>query len=169
MSLSTLATFSLISGLWPFHAPQVRTHAYTLPTWSYSQSRDRFTARLACRVYEGPRGRPPVSYEGRAVTFRFLARMNTLGADYRLDSGPVRAWRDDLPALEEVGLTPDQGGLANPTGGLVTLPAHELIGVHTVTIRPTPRSQPQVFSIDGLPDAVDAARARGCNLDAIGG
>ena len=169
MTSSTLISLTLLAGLWPFHAPQVRTQAYTLPTWSYVQSRDRFTGQLACRVYEGPRGRPPVSYEGSAVTFRFLARMNTLRADYRLDGGQVRPWRDDLPALAEVGFTPDQGGLDNPTGGFVTLPARELAGVHTVTIRPTPRSRPIIFSIDGLPDAVEAARARGCSLAAIGG
>lgn len=169
MSTFAIAAVGLLASLWPFHGSQVSTKAYTLPTWSFSQSRDRFTQHLTCQVYTGPRGRPLVSYGRQAVTFRFPATVNTLQADYRLDSGPTRSWRDELPTLAETGFTPDRGGLDNPTGGLITLPARELSGVHLVTIRATPGSRPRAFSIDGLDDAIAAARAQGCGADAFSG
>ena len=83
-----------------------------------------------------------------------------------MDGGEARAWTLVYPALVEQGATLPGASLENPTGGLVILPVSAMAGGHTIVIRPTPRSQPRAFWIDGLTDIVANARQQGCASDA---
>jgi hypothetical protein len=162
MTDTFIAAFGVLASLWPFHPAQVSTHTYALPTWEFSQSKDRFTGRTQCDLFQGNRLSPSVSYANQSLTFAFPRKLNTLQADYRVDGGPVRRWQDAFPKLVQVGANLQNGSMTNPTGGLVSLPAADLLNAHTVTIRPTPHSQPKLFTIDGFPNALSAAEARGC-------
>jgi hypothetical protein len=156
-----------LSLLWPFgHAPQTTTKEFSLPVWRIATYKDRFTSQVRCRVYQGPLRRPLISYSSKAVAFHFKAPMNTTEAYFRLDSGPVKAWRTEYPKLVKLGVQLEGDSLENPTGGLVILPIEDLANIHTVTIRPTPKSTPRTFGIDGLTDAVANAVAHGCDPDA---
>jgi hypothetical protein len=157
-----LAAAGLVAVLWPFPPAQVRTSHYVLPTWGFSQSRDRFTGETRCRLYQGAASSAKVTYADHALTFHFARRINTLDADFRIDGGPVHRWQDEFPALVRVGAPLQNTSMTNPTGGLVTLPVDELKGAHTVAIRSTPKSRPELFTIDGFADAISAAEARGC-------
>ncbi len=162
MFLLLSAALSFLPAIWPLHPPQSVTHDYALPVWRITQTRDKFAGQIRCKVYQGEHAHPAVSYADRGLVFHFSRRLNTLEAVYRLDGGAPHRWRDLYPKIIEAGASLDGGSLANPTGGLVIMPLSELAMVHTITIRPTPTATPRTFTIDGYADAIEAARARGC-------
>lgn len=166
MSLLLSAALSFLPTIWPLHAPQAVTREYTLPVWQFSMTKDRFAGTIRCQVYQGGKAHPKVSYLHHALVFHFQKRINTFDAIYRLDGGSPKRWQDLYPKVIDAGVTLDGDSLANPTGGLVIMPLSEVASVHTVTIRPTPTAKPHTFIIDGYSDAIDAARARGCQPDA---
>ena len=163
MPLIAAATLSLLTGLWPLHQPQTKTSSYATPAWHVSVEKDRFTGLSACKLYQGLWARRTVSYAHDAVVFHFSHKLNTTQAWYRLDGGPTKPWADVYPRLVQAGVVLDGQSLDNPTGGLVMLPAAELAGVHTVTIRVNQRSNPRTFEVDGFSDALASAQARGCD------
>ncbi|MGI9169578.1 MAG: hypothetical protein ACR2FH_05280 [Caulobacteraceae bacterium] len=162
-----LALVMALAGLlaWPFHPTQQATHTYSQPTWLFSIRRDRFTGAVECRVFQGHK-RPSVAFARRSLAFRFPSRLNTLRASYRVDGAPAVAWTTVYPTLVAAGANLPGASLDNPTSGLVILPLSALAGGHMVTIRPTPRSSPRAFYIDGLAEALAAAEVRGCVPDA---
>lgn len=159
-----LIAASVVSFFWPFGPqPQTKASAYRLPVWNIATYKDRFTGDTRCRVYQGKLNHPDVTYATKAVAFHFPVRMNTTEADVRLDNGPVKAWRLAYPKLVKLGVQLEGDSLVNPTGGLVILPLEDLEGVHAVTVRPTPKSTPKTFGVDGLRDAVANAVSQGCD------
>lgn len=118
-------------------------------------------------MFQGGRKHPLVAYARQSLAFRFPALVDTLKADWRADAGPVRSWTEVYPTLVSLGANLPGGGMDNPTGGLVILPVSALAGAHAVTIRPTPKSRPRAFYIDGLADALANAKLRGCAPDAF--
>lgn len=152
------------SSLWPFsHHTQASTSSYRIPAWDIHVVRDRFTGESRCALTQGARGRPELSYSHGAVAFQFAHRLSTTKASFKIDDGPVRSWSSIYPELVETGATLEGRSLDNPTGGKVLLPLMQLIGAHTVTIRPTLRARPRLFSVDGLSGALATAKNLGCD------
>lgn len=162
MTLVLLAV--LAGGLWPFgHHAQTDRNRYLIPAWHVDTVRDRFEDRTVCRVYQGERRRPAVSYARGTLAFAFARSRNTLSADFRVDDGPVRPWTSIYPALVGAGATLPGRSMTNPTAGLVILPVATLAGATTVTIRARPNDRPRVFWVGGLDDAIASARRLGCD------
>lgn len=168
MPLAAIAILGALNGLWPFgHASsQTAEQQYRLPTWQFATYRDRFTGDVRCKLYQGRLQHPDVTYAGKTVAFHFRTSLNTTDAAFRFDGGEVRAWRTEYPKLIKLGVQLDGDNLENPTGGLVILPQDDLKNVHSVTVRPTPKSAPKTFGVDGLTDAIASAATHGCNPDA---
>ena len=161
--ISSLGALSLI---WPFgQSTQTKAKEVRLPVWRIATYKDRFTGDVRCRVYQGPLKHPSVTYSSKAVAFHFKVSMNTTDAYFRLDAGPVHAWRVVYPKLVKLGIQLEGESLENPTGGLVIVPFEDLVNVHNVTIRPNPKSAPRTFGVDGLADAVSNAVSKGCDPD----
>ena len=166
MQIALIAA-SALSLLWPFaHDTQTTAKEFSLPVWKIATYKDRFTGDVRCRVYQGAVHHPLITYSSRTVAFHFKVSLNTTDAYFRLDSGAVKAWRVEYPKLLKLGVQLEGDSLENPTGGLVVLPVEDLTNVHSVTIRPTSKSSPRTYGIDGLSDAVANAVAHGCDPDA---
>lgn len=157
----------IASSLWPFgQHGQTSTNSYRIPAWGIRVVRDRFTGDSRCALVQGRHNKPGLSYAHGAVAFQFARQLNTTAASFKIDNGPVRAWSAVYPELVETGATLEGRSLDNPTSGKVLLPLAQLKGAHTVTIRPTPRAHPRLFSVDGLSDALGTAKNLGCDAKA---
>lgn len=156
----------LASVLWPFgNHGETETNRYLIPAWHVDTVRDRFTGRTECRVFQGSRRRPLISYARGTLAFAFPRSRNTIAADFRIDNGPVRPWTTVYPALTEAGATLAHTSMTNPTQGYVILPLGVLEDATTVTIRSRPKDRPRIFSVGGLGDAVASAKRLGCDPD----
>lgn len=156
----------LASGFWPFaHSGQTESNRYVIPAWHVDTVRDRFTGRTECRVFQGNRHDPSVSYARGTLAFAFPPSRNTLEADFRVDNGPARAWTSVYPTLVGAGATLPARSMSNPTGGYVVLPVSIIAGATIVTIRSRPQDHPRVFSVGGLTDAIASAKKLKCDPD----
>ena len=162
-----LPVIALISTLltWPFGQPQSVVRMTHLGAWRMSVRTDRFTGAVSCRLFKGSAFEPGVAYAHASLAFRFSPRLSTLDAVYRVDQGPARLWTSIYPSLVQLRAMPPAASLENPTGGLVVLPMTELTAARTVTIRPSPDSQPKIFQVARIADALAQARALGCSSD----
>lgn len=159
-----LAAASLLSGLWPFHHErQTVTERYVIPEWHVEATRDKFTHAMQCRVYQGTRKKPSISYYHDTLVFRFARKLNTTQAAFQVDSGEVRPWTAVYPDIIDTGARVAGRSMDNPTDGLVMLPVSALQQAQTVTIRPTPKRRPKRFAIGGFADALRAGVAQGCD------
>lgn len=164
--MTTLLFALLASGFWPFgHHGQTESSRYLIPAWHVDTVRDRFTKRVECRVFQGDRRQPSVSYARATLAFAFPRSRNTLTADFRVDDGPVRPWTSVYPTIVGAGATLSGTSMTNPTRGLVILPVSVLTGATTVTVRSRPTDRPRVFSVGGLNDAIASAHRLGCDPD----
>lgn len=164
--MSAILAVVLATGLWPFgHHAQTETNRYLIPAWHVDATRDRFTGRIECSVYQGHRRRPAISYARGTLAFAFPSSRNTLTADFQVDGGPVRPWTSVSPALTDAGASLAHTSMTNPTQGYVLLPVDFLRDATTITIRSRPKDRPRTFSIGGLRDAVASARRLGCDPD----
>ncbi|WP_404712181.1 hypothetical protein [Sphingomonas sp. MMS24-J13] len=161
------AFFALASGLWPFGTSQTSTQHFQVPAWNIRVTRDKFTQDRTCLVFQGRQRKPMVSYAHGAVTFQFASHLNTTEASFKIDNGPVRAWDDVYPALVQTGARLEGRSLDNPTGGKVMIPLSMLRGAHVVTVRPSPRTRPRSFAIDGLGDVLGSAQGLGCEAGVV--
>ncbi|KSB87931.1 hypothetical protein AS593_18625 [Caulobacter vibrioides] len=144
-------------------ALKVKTKAYNLGGWEMRIERDGFTGQARCRLYlsrtlRGPR----ISYADGVFGFHMGDKVDVADAWYRIDNGPPRAWRDDLPALATRGEPLATNDLFNPTGGVVLIARDKLAGAGTVTIRSDRGSAPRRFRMKGFEAALAAARYNGC-------
>jgi len=147
-------------------ATQVPRHArvdrYAAGGWTLRVVRDAFTDVRTCDLRSL---HPAMIYRAGAIAFAFRSRMGTEEAWYRLDgANPVR-WADRIPMLTAMGVPIDQGGLENPTGGLVWIPAGELRSTNEIQIRPRPGSSVKRFRLGGFAPMLAAARRLGCAAD----
>jgi len=144
--------------LWPHHrAPEVIQHRYGVEGWVLEMRTDSFTHRTDCRVHRGR-----LAYERQAVVFHLPRRLNTFDAAYRIDGGPLVRSRDDAADLAAQGFALSDDDLANPSDGIVRIPAHRLEGAKLVQIQPRPDDRPLNFRLNGLAATVAAARRLGC-------
>ena len=160
-----LATSLLAHLRHPFGEPQQIIRTYGTGGWLLQVQRDRFSGQVRCRLTGWRLPQPRMTFASGVVWFRFAPRTDTLDAWYRIDGAPARRWQDLYPELSQAGVELEGPSLDHPTGGVVALPLRLVVGARQVTIRPTPRSQPRTFTMGGLQEAVDAARAQGCVAD----
>jgi hypothetical protein len=157
MSLALL----LALALWPHHPREVVQHRYGVDGWVLEIRKDSFSGDTRCRVQRGR-----LSYERQALVFHLPPRLNTFDAAYRIDAGPLILARDDAADLAAQGFALNDDDLANPSGGLVRIPARRLDGAKLVQIQPRPETRPLRFNLTGLAPTLAAAKQLGC--DAIG-
>jgi hypothetical protein len=139
-------------------APTAKPTATAAGAWTLRARQDAFTGETSCRLVQGR-----ATWERGVVVFHLGGKVNTAGAIYRIDDGaPVSAAADE-PAVAALGLTIWRDDLANPSAGVVRIPAAKLANAHLVRIEPRARATRfYSFPVDGLAAAVDAAKAKGC-------
>jgi len=142
---------------------KVRTKAYHLAGWDMRIERDGFTNQVRCRLFSpGGLRQGRISYASGVLGFHLGADRDVAQAWYSIDDAAPRPWRDDYPVLVARRVSLEGGGLANPTGGVVLIPAESLAGARTVTIRADRDLAPKRFGLKGFEQALAAARANGC-------
>jgi len=128
--------------------------------WTLRVHSDRFSGGVSCRLFKHN-----VDYQRDALVFRLSRRASTLTSVYRIDGGAPRAASADALELARMGFAIYQDDLANPSGGVVRIPAHRLQGAKSVAIEVW--REPVTFDITGLDAALDAASKSGCGRDAF--
>jgi len=135
----------------------VRNAHYRVGRWILNIRTDRFADERTCRL-----SRPGVTYERQALVFHLPPRLDTTTAIYRIDDAPPVAARNDLMQLAHLGFALQNDDLANPSEGLVRIPADRLASARTVKIEARAFSHPFTFKIDGFGAAKVLAEKVGC-------
>jgi len=130
--------------------------------WTVNIRRDNFTKITTCSLKARA-----VEFHNAVVIFRLGEGVDTDNAWFRIDNGPVRNVGEMARQDQKLGYFSDRGPIANPSGGEVALPRSNLDGARLVTIRATPRSQPRLFDLSQLPNALAAAKAGGCPVEQL--
>jgi hypothetical protein len=130
--------------------------------WRLDLARNPFSEQLVCHL-SARNGR--AFYQAGAVAFHFNSRWNTSAAAYRLDNGPPRLMRDDLPELIGLKAPIDRGGLENATQGLVWVPFRLIAPAQAIAIAPTAIHAPRRFPLAGLVALRALAATRGCTTE----
>ena len=141
---------------WGHHSPN------PLAGWALHVQTDHFSGAAICSLTKGR-----MSYERQAITFHLPYRINTFTAVYRIDGGPPRAVQDDQMDLARLGFALHRDDLANPSGGLVRIPADRLLHAGAISIETSTKYRPFRFTLNGLPAALDAAARAGCIADSF--
>jgi hypothetical protein len=128
--------------------------------WTYDVYDDRFTGLRACRLHERH-----VRYVRHTLRFDLGSRTQTYDAVYRIDDGPAQTAASQQMAVAKDGVSLTDDRLANPSGGLVNIPAQTLKAGRMVTVRASARARPVSFDISGFNEALSAALAAGCPTD----
>ena len=153
-----LSTAAAALPLLPKH-PRVARHRTEMGAWRLDVATNPFSGTVVCRLRDR---HGQAVYQQGAIGFRFRGGWDVAKAVYRLDGGPPRLWRNDLPELLRLGTPIDTGGIDNPTQGIVWIPLSRLGGVNAITIQPRPDRAQRVFHIGGFRGLYEAAIARGC-------
>jgi hypothetical protein len=153
-----LALIALL--VWPFpsHAAHTQPRVQTrFGAWTLNVRTDAFTGGHVCKLSQ-----PKVDYLRQAVVLHLSPRTDTTGAVYRIDAGaPLLASVDDA-TIAGLGFALHNDDLANPSGGLVRVPASRLAGAKTIHVETGAFGRATLFKIDGLSAALAAAKAAGC-------
>lgn len=160
--IGALAALAMLGGL--FHPNDklrhdVRAQHYRVDGWRLELWDDRFTGQTTCRIE-----RSNVVYSQGIVTFRFGHNVDTANALFRLDDGSVHT--AGSVAVEAAGMGAKLSGpnLTNPSNGEVHIPADDLGDTLKVSIKPNNRMGHRVFDLTGLSHALEAAKARRCDV-----
>ena len=131
--------------------------------WSLVMYSDSFARQTHCRLRSADKR---ILYQPNALGFAFSRSRNTLGAWYRIDDHASVRWQDRYPTLVSSGAVIENGGLDNPTGGIVWIPIEEVAGANSVWVRPGGNGKEHNFRLTGFSRMRDAARRLGCVSDA---
>lgn len=145
---------------------KVRHKTYQLKGWMMTIQHDGFTGKVRCHLFSMrtvSQGR--ITYAQGTLGFEMDQDVSTLNAWYRVDNQAVKRANDLYVRLVADRVAGAQGSLENPTGGVVLIPADDLIGAKVVTIRTDEKSRPRRFSLRGFDAALSAARYNGCAPD----
>jgi hypothetical protein len=160
-----LAPLAMIAAfLWPFpgHAATFRTTHQKVAGWTLNVRTNRFADDHRCRLAKGP-----VSLTRDVLVFRLSPGLDTAAARYRVDGGALHAASGDLMSVAQAGLAIYDDQLANPSGGLVRIPAERVRHAKRIAIQATAASTPKVFDLDGLDAALAQAAKLGCEPTAF--
>jgi hypothetical protein len=137
----------------------VRDERTSLGDWRLDIARDRFSGGVACRLAARDHR---ALYRAQAVAFDLRQAHNPGRAVYRIDGGPPRASRDDLPGLIAANVPMDRGSMDNPKQGLVWVPLAVLATGNSIAIEPGPGQRIRRFHYRGLVALHAIAVERGC-------
>jgi hypothetical protein len=170
MTLASAAAAALLFGL--IHGPYrpTETKVYAQSGWLLTVDTDTFNHAKTCQLETQAWGRPGVTVGRQALAFHFDPRIDTYDAWYAINGGPPKAWRDQGAKLIHVGAMATAEKLDNATGGAVVVPMDDLVGAHSVAVRPTLKHRPYVFDLTTLWPVLASAEALGCqfkNHDAV--
>ena len=149
----------------PTHARHVgaasETHRFA--AWTLRVHADGFTGHLGCRL-----SKPHAEYTRGALVIHLSPHADTSGAVYRIDNGaPLLARADDME-LAGVGFALNDDDLRNPSGGVVRNSGTASSSrSHDIQIQVAANGRLTTIKLDGLADALAAARAAGCGSDAF--
>jgi hypothetical protein len=135
----------------------IKHERHRLGPWTLNISTDRFAGARTCAL-----ARHGVDYERKALVFHLPRRLDAASAVYRIDNGPPFKAVDDRLDLARQGFALQNDDLANPSGGLVRIPADRLATARAVRIETGPRLRIFTFRVDGLASALALARRAGC-------
>ena len=147
--------------VFPQH-PKVAHTRSDLGDWRLDTYRNGFADALVCRLHNR---KTAGFYVGQAAAFAFDKDWDVHDAVYRIDSGPPRAVRGDLPELVRQGTPIDQGAVANASAGLVWIPLSLLEEATNVSIQARSDRRARVFRLRGLAALHRIAVERGCSPD----
>lgn len=137
-------------------------HRSAVGDWELDVARNAFSGKIVCRL-RAPKAR--AFYEGGAIGFRFDRDWDVSEAVYRIDGGPPRASRDDLPELTALGTPYDQGGMANPGQGVVRVPWRRIADANIIAIQPRRDRRVRTIRLLGLKGLRSVALTQGCTPD----
>ena len=158
--MTPVVLLSSLASLWTFHPAkaEVSREVTRAGDWRIEKVVDRFSGDTACTLERGD-----VSVRHGALVLNLGSRTDVTNGRFRVDNGPVRDLGEGL--LEVAGgHYPFFGEKAtNPNRGKAALPLSYVAAARAVTVQPT-KLRARTFSLDGLNEAVTAARATGCAL-----
>jgi hypothetical protein len=125
--------------------------------WTLDVRNNSFTADARCHLVKGR-----VSFTRGVLIFRLSPGVDTSEAYYRVDGGEPRAAKAELMSVAHAGLAIYDDQLANPSGGVVRIPAERVGHGKLVAIQANTTSAPRRFDIAGLDSALDQAAKLGC-------
>lgn len=152
---STLAALALALPAFLGHLHLAGPHSDG--AWRVAVSHDRFDDSVSCRV-----SRSGALYAPGAVILRLPSDVDTSAAEYRVDAGAAHVAVHRVEALGQPGAVGLHTALFNPSGGQVAVPEAEVLGARYVYVRPGPHEPVSRFTVAGLAQALDRARAKGC-------
>jgi hypothetical protein len=156
MQIALSALMAVLSFGHAGHAASAATPASHRGGWTLHARQDGFTGQTSCRLVRGH-----AEWRRGAVTFHLGGNVDTSGAVYRIDDGPAMTAASDQPAVAALGFAIWRDDLANPSAGVVRIPAEKLASAHLVRIE-AHIGRVYGFGVDGLTAAVEAAKAKGC-------
>lgn len=162
MTPSAFALAALMSLPWFSHPSDVRREHHHVGPWTITVIQARFAGRTQCTLTARR-----MDFERGALVIHLPRKADTFDAVYRIDGGPPRSVRADAQELASLGFALHNDDLANPSGGLVRIPAHALTGAARVAVQAKPGAPVRQFRVDSLEPALDAARAAGCGPQAF--
>jgi hypothetical protein len=139
------------------------TRDYQAGQWRLKVTRDPFTGTTTCQLRA-----KDVIVDHATATFRFGRNTPTYGAVYKIDQGPAVSWQANAMTLATGGAALQSDNLENPSDGRVLVPLGALSGAHQITIRPSDTTQPRVFGLDRLAEALTGLRTLGCGWEVSG-
>jgi hypothetical protein len=162
--LAAAAALALLSELFhhggsPARRPDLKVQHYRVAGWRLEVRQDRFIGTATCTIQ-----RSGVTYGHGLLTFRFGQRVDTANALFRVDDGPLRSAGSVAVKAAGLGARFDGPNLANPSNGEVHIPSDDLGPALSVSIKPNSRMTHQTFNLTGLSSAIEAAKAKGCDI-----
>jgi hypothetical protein len=157
----TPAILLSLSWFWTGHPAQAQvtrqvSHA---DGWRIEKVTDRFSGEVACRLERGK-----MQVRDGALVLNLGRRVDATQGRYRIDAGPVMK-------LDDAALDLAQGHYpffdkkdTSPIRGAAPLPLSYVATAKTVTVQAKPKLRARTFALDGLPGALDAAKAAGCAI-----
>jgi hypothetical protein len=144
----------------------VRTRDYEAGDWHLRIRRDDFSHQTRCTLRTGK-----LRYQRNAIGFVTHAGTATEAAWYSIDGRIPRAWADVYPVLYSDGVQLEQGGIDDPTRGVVWLPAAEIAGADRVAIEVRKDGHQRVlrYRMRGFAAMHSAAERLGCPPDGFEG
>jgi hypothetical protein len=132
--------------------------------WQLETWHDRFRDSTACRL-SNPRH--SLGYVAGALHVLIPGATPMDKAAYRVDGGPARLVRDDLPTLMQQHVPVDRGNMDHPSGHLAWIPFDRIATAKRLEIQAWPGAHARPVDIAGLAALRRTAAEHGCADDRL--
>lgn len=139
--------------------PRVQRERFAQGLWQLTIQQDRFSGGLACSLHSRDHR---AFYEPGAVALHFPSGRDVSVAVYRIDMGPPRSARDNLPQLVRMGIPVYSANFLNESNGQLWIPYEQLANAKLVIVESSPALPLQTFRLDGLSQLTAYASGVGC-------